>query len=168
MKIAVVGGCGHVGLPLAVELANSSHDVVAFDISESAVKVVNSGKAPFWEPGLDDALIKARSSDFTASLDPKVIEAASIVIVVVGTPVDSHLNPNPNVVLNAIDGICKYLNDEQLLILRSTVFPGVTEQVEKLLVRRGLNTCVVFCPERIAEGFALTELHQLPQIVGAR
>lgn len=168
MKIAVVGGCGHVGLPLAVALANSSHNVVAFDISESAVKDVNSGKAPFWEPGLDDALIKAKSSAFTASIDPEVIEAASIVIVVIGTPIDSHLNPDPNAVLNAIDGICKHLNDQQLLILRSTVFPGVTEQVEKLLVRRGLNTRVVFCPERIAEGFAMNELHQLPQIIGAR
>jgi UDP-N-acetyl-D-mannosaminuronic acid dehydrogenase len=168
MNIVVVGGCGHVGLPLAVALASSLHDVVAFDISEGAVRDVNSGKAPFCEPGLDDALVEVISSGFTASLNPEVIEVASIVIVVIGTPIDSHLNPDPNAVLNAIDGICKHLNDQQLLILRSTVFPGVTEQVEKLLVRRGLRTCVVFCPERIAEGFAMSELHQLPQIIGAR
>jgi UDP-N-acetyl-D-mannosaminuronic acid dehydrogenase len=168
MKIAVVGGCGHVGLPLAVALSAASQDVVAFDISDNAVNDVNSGKAPFWEPGLDDALKQAKSLGFLSSLDPKVIESAAVVIVVIGTPIDSHLNPDPNAVLNAIDGICKHLNDQQLLILRSTVFPGVTEQVEKLLARRGLNTRVVFCPERIAEGFAMSELHQLPQIIGAR
>jgi UDP-N-acetyl-D-mannosaminuronic acid dehydrogenase len=168
MKIAVVGGCGHVGLPLAVALSTASQDVVAFDISENAVNDVNSGKAPFWEPGLDDALMQAKSLGFLSSLDPKVIESAAVVIVVIGTPIDSHLNPDPNAVLNAIDGICKHLNDQQLMILRSTVFPGVTEQVEKLLARRGLNTRVVFCPERIAEGFAMSELHQLPQIIGAR
>jgi UDP-N-acetyl-D-mannosaminuronic acid dehydrogenase len=168
MQIVVVGGCGHVGLPLAVSLSTASQGVIAFDISDNAVNDVNSGKAPFWEPGLDDALKEAKSLGFVASLDPKVIETASIVIVVIGTPIDSHLNPDPNAVLNAIDGICKHLNDQQLLILRSTVFPGVTEQVEKLLARRGLNTRVVFCPERIAEGFAMSELHQLPQIIGAR
>jgi len=155
-------------LPPAVALANSSHNVVAFDISVGAVKDVNTGKAPFWEPGLDDALIEARSKSFAASLDPEVIEAASIVIVVIGTPIDSHLNPDPTAVLNAIEGICKHLKDHQLLILRSTVFPGVTELVEKLLVQRSLKTRVVFCPERIAEGFAMNELHQLPQIIGAR
>jgi UDP-N-acetyl-D-mannosaminuronic acid dehydrogenase len=168
MKIAVVGGCGHVGLPLAVALSTTSQDVVAFDISDDAVNSVNSGKAPFWEPGLDDALMNAKSLGFTASLDPEVIETASVVIVVIGTPIDSHLNPDPNAVLNAIDGISKHLNNQQLLILRSTVFPGVTEQVEKLLARRGLSIRVVFCPERIAEGFAMSELHQLPQIIGAR
>jgi len=168
MNIVVVGGCGHVGLPLAVALSNTSHQVVAYDISEAAVQVVNTGKAPFWEPGLDAALVQARSAGFIASSKPILIQSADIVLVVIGTPIDSHLNPDPNAVLSAIEGISKHLNDNQLLILRSTVFPGVTEQVEKLLTRLSLKTSVVFCPERIAEGFAMEELYQLPQIIGAR
>ena len=168
MKIVVVGGCGHVGLPLSVALANSSHSVVAFDISKSAVQSVHSGHAPFWEPGLDFALKSALDKGFTADLSSDVIIDADAVVVIVGTPIDIHLNPDPNAVVKAVEDIVRKLNDNQILILRSTVFPGVTNQVERLLARHGLGTRVVFCPERIAEGFAMKELHELPQIIGAR
>jgi UDP-N-acetyl-D-mannosaminuronic acid dehydrogenase len=55
-----------------------------------------------------------------------------------------------------------------LVILRSTVYPGVTQLVERTFARQGLDVDVAFCPERIAEGHAMTELYSLPQIVGAR
>ena len=168
MKIVVVGGCGHVGLPLSVALANSSNSVVAFDISETAVRSVNMGEAPFWEPGLDAALESAVSRGFRAESDAKSIFNSEIVIVVVGTPMDIHLNPDPNAVVKAVQDISSMLRDDQILILRSTVFPGVTQQVERLLRNLNLKTRIVFCPERIAEGFAMIELAQLPQIVGAR
>jgi UDP-N-acetyl-D-mannosaminuronic acid dehydrogenase len=88
--------------------------------------------------------------------------------VIVGTPLDVHLNPDPNAVVKAVEDIAINLNDSQLLVLRSTVFPGVTKEVERLLDRVNLKTKVVFCPERIAEGFAMKELLELPQIIGAR
>lgn len=168
MKITVVGGCGHVGLPLSVALANASHSVVAFDISESAVQSVLTGHAPFWEPSLDVALKSALNRGFKADISSDVISDADVVVVIVGTPIDIHLNPDPNAVVKSVEDIVPKLNDKQVLILRSTVFPGVTNQVERLLVRHGLKTRVVFCPERIAEGFAMKELHELPQIIGAR
>ena len=96
-----------------------------------------------------------------------IIES-DVVIVIVGTPLDVHLNPDPNAVIKAVEDIASNLNDNQLLVLRSTVFPGVTTQVERLLRKLGLQTTVVFCPERIAEGFAIKELAELPQIIGAR
>jgi UDP-N-acetyl-D-mannosaminuronic acid dehydrogenase len=168
LKIVVVGGCGHVGLPLSVALANSGNSVVAFDISNSAVREVNSGFPPFWEPDLDVALGDAIKNGFRAVTNPDSVSAADVVIVIVGTPLDIHLNPDPNAVIRSVEEITPHLNDEQLLILRSTVFPGVTNQVERLLERLNLNTRVVFCPERIAEGFAMKELVELPQIIGAR
>jgi UDP-N-acetyl-D-mannosaminuronic acid dehydrogenase len=58
--------------------------------------------------------------------------------------------------------------DGQLLVLRSTVFPGVTRLVERMIAERGLAVDVSFCPERIAEGRAMTELFDLPQIVSGR
>jgi UDP-N-acetyl-D-mannosaminuronic acid dehydrogenase len=60
------------------------------------------------------------------------------------------------------------MRDGQLVILRSTVFPGVTRLVERTLAERGLNVDVAFCPERIAEGNAMVELFTLPQLVGTR
>lgn len=168
MRITVVGGCGHVGLPLSVALANANNSVVAFDIAEESVHLVNQGVAPFWEPGLEDALTNALEKDFRADSRPDSINDADVVVVIVGTPIDIHLNPDPNAVVKAVEDITGYLNDNQLLILRSTVFPGVTKQVERLLSRLNLKTRVAFCPERIAEGFAMHELYVLPQIIGAR
>ena len=167
-KVTVVGGCGHVGLPLSVMLSNSGWNVTAFDISSSAVSKVNSGICPFWEPNLEAELISALKKGFCATTDPASIIESDFVIVIVGTPLDIHLNPDPNVVVKAIENIASNLSDHQMLILRSTVFPGVTEQVERMLSSMNLKTPVVFCPERIAEGFAVKELRELPQIIGSR
>ncbi|WP_426871034.1 nucleotide sugar dehydrogenase [Candidatus Planktophila dulcis] len=168
LEISVVGGCGHVGLPLSVSLSSAGFQVVAFDISSGAVEKVNSGISPFWEPGLDEALGLALANGFQAQTNSNFIAKSDVVIVIVGTPIDVHLNPDPNAVVKAVEEIVSKLNNDQLLILRSTVFPGVTTQVERLLRRLGLQTSVVFCPERIAEGFAMKELFELPQIIGAR
>ncbi len=168
MRIVVVGGCGHVGLPLSVALAVNGHLVVSFDISETAVEQVNKGIAPFWEPGLNEHLLQALNSDFKATTDPTSVSGAEIVVVIVGTPLDLHLSPDPNAVVAAVRDIAAHLSDNQMLVLRSTVFPGVTEQVERLLSNLGIQIPVVFCPERIAEGFAMQELSELPQIIGAR
>ena len=64
--------------------------------------------------------------------------SAEVVIVIVGTPIDLHLNPDPNAVVAAVEEIASDLNDNQLLVLRSTVFPGVTQQVERLLANLGI------------------------------
>jgi UDP-N-acetyl-D-mannosaminuronic acid dehydrogenase len=168
MDTVVVGGCGHVGLPLSVALSLSGHSVIAYDVSFESVHAVNSSSAPFWEPDLDTSLKLALTNGFKATTDASSISRAECVVIVVGTPMDIHLNPDPNAVIAAIEEIAKFLNDEQLLVLRSTVFPGVTKQAERTLRKLGLATSVVFCPERIAEGFAMKEIVELPQIIGAR
>jgi UDP-N-acetyl-D-mannosaminuronic acid dehydrogenase len=87
---------------------------------------------------------------------------------VIGTPVDEHLNPDPQVVPAAVEALAPHLRPGQLLVLRSTVYPGVTALVERRTETLGLEVEVAFCPERIAEGKALTELFELPQIISAR
>ena len=89
-------------------------------------------------------------------------------MVVIGTPIDEHLNPDLHAVQGAIEEIATSLVDGQLLVLRSTVYPGVTAMVERLIARLGLDVDVAFCPERIAEGKAMVELFELPQIVASR
>ena len=89
-------------------------------------------------------------------------------MIVIGTPVDEHLNPDPGAVTRALLACDDHFRDGQLIILRSTVFPGVTAAVERHLTERGLDVDVTFCPERIAEGHAMTELFELPQIIGSR
>jgi UDP-N-acetyl-D-mannosaminuronic acid dehydrogenase len=167
--VVVIGGCGHVGLPLALAFADRGANVAIYDVSEAAVAAVNSGQMPFAEPGADEVLQRVLAEGrLHASADPAVVGSAEHVVVVIGTPVDEHLNPDQNAIPKALGGCAGYLRDGQILILRSTVFPGVTALVEKMVAGLGLQIDVAFCPERIAEGKAMTELFELPQIVSSR
>ena len=151
--VVVVGGCGHVGLPLAIILASKSLKVVAFDTNSQVVEKVNSGQMPFDEPGAPEVLKQVLAAkSFFASSDKQSVASAEHVVVVIGTPVDEHLNPDPEAVPNAVTWLLDVLQDGQHLVLRSTVYPGVTKLVEKVIAKSGKKIDVSFCPERIAEG----------------
>jgi len=167
--VVVIGGCGHVGLPLAIAFADRGARVGIYDVSAEAVDAVNAGRMPFSEPGAPAVLERVLADGrLEASADPAIVATAEHVIVVIGTPVDEHLNPDAAAIPNALAGCAPYLCDGQILILRSTVYPGVTALVEKMIVGLGVQLDVAFCPERIAEGKAMTELYELPQIVSSR
>ncbi len=166
IDVCIVGGCGHVGLPLGLAFASKGKRVALYDINTKSVEKVNSGRMPFKEDGAQ-ALLKTvlQKRKLYATNDPEAITKSVAVVVVLGTPVDEHLNPEISVILNGIKEIEPYLSGEQLLVLRSTLFPGVTEMVAAYLTRKKKRTLVANCPERIAEGKALVELYELPQIV---
>jgi UDP-N-acetyl-D-mannosaminuronic acid dehydrogenase len=167
--VVVIGGCGHVGLPLAIALADQGASVLIYDVSKEAVDLVNEAVLPFDEPGAADKLKAAVASQcLRATTDPAVVGEAESVVIVIGTPVDEHLNPDPQAIPRALEVCAEHFRDGQLLVLRSTVFPGVTGLVERMVAERGLDVDVSFCPERIAEGRAMTELYALPQIVSGR
>ena len=167
--LCVVGGCGHVGLPLAIAFARSGARVAIFDVNPVAVESVNEGIMPFEEPQGPELLTEVRRTGaLQATTDPSVISSSGAVVIVVGTPVDEHLNPDPHAVPSAVEQLAEQFRQGQLLVLRSTVYPGVTQLVEDVVDRLGLGIDVAFCPERIAEGKAFTELYSLPQIVSGR
>ena len=165
----VIGGGGHVGLPLAIMLSSRGVNTAIYDISKSAVQGINSGKMPFWEPGAEKLLQGSlRAKTLIATTDPSVTGETDSLIVVIGTPVDEHLNPDPQAITLALERCRPYLRNGQLLVLRSTIYPGVTRQVERELQAWGLDIDVAFAPERIAEHNAVEELVSLPQIVSSR
>lgn len=164
--VVVVGGGGHVGLPLAIALASRGKRTVVYDVAESAVQRIRNAEMPFIEPGAEEILQKVVAEGLlTASTDPAVVATAENVVVVIGTPVDEHLNPDPNAIPRALSTCAPYFRDGQLLALRSTIYPGVTALVRDMVRDMGLDMEVAFCPERIAEHKAMTELFELPQIV---
>ena len=168
-RVVIIGGCGHVGLPLGIALASRGADVVLQDISAPAAAMVAAGTLPFQEAGAQQLLDRALADgNLRTTTDPAAVADADIVVVVIGTPVDEHLNPDPASLPRALEGCAPHLRDGQLVVLRSTVYPGVTALVEQMLTDRGLAVDVAFCPERIAEGKAMTELFELPQIISAR
>jgi len=167
--VVVVGGCGHVGLPLAIVLASRSLKVASYDLNEKVVAMVNGGQMPFNEPGANEMLKKVlENGKFSATSEKSVVATAEHVVVVIGTPIDEHMNPDPEVVPNAVAQLLTVLKDGQHLVLRSTVYPGVTRLVEEVVKKSNKKIDVSFCPERIAEGKAIDELSSLPQIVSAR
>jgi UDP-N-acetyl-D-mannosaminuronic acid dehydrogenase len=168
LDLVVLGGGGHVGLPLALSFADSGWRVGIYDIDRAKLDRIGRGEMPFRETGADDLLSKILSSGrLELGADPEMVGRTSRVLVVVGTPVDEFLGPSMTIFERTVAEIAPHLREGALVVLRSTVYPGTTEYVTQQLAARGCKVDVAFCPERIAEGHALEELRTLPQIVGA-
>jgi UDP-N-acetyl-D-mannosaminuronic acid dehydrogenase len=166
--VAVVGGAGHVGLPLSLTLANAGLTVAIYDIAVATLDRVRRGEMPFLEAGADELLGRVlQSGRLHLSSDADVLRRSGTVIIVIGTPIDEFLNPSMTIFERAVDELAPYLAPGTLVILRSTVYPGSTTYVAQALADRGCEVDVAFCPERIAEGHALEEILSLPQIIGA-
>ena len=164
--ICVVGGAGHVGLPLAIVFASKGMRTLVYDVNEAVLGVIRRGTVPFMEEGAEPLLHKVLKSGLL-ELTSKAsgIQSASKIVVTIGTPVDEFLNPDTKVMKDCFDAILPYLSDDQLIILRSTVYPGTTRWLQNHLKEKGLKTLVAFCPERVVQGHAIEELQRLPQIV---
>jgi UDP-N-acetyl-D-mannosaminuronic acid dehydrogenase len=163
--VAVVGGAGHVGLPLSLILADKGFKVCIYDKNQAALDVIGQGRMPFLEEGALDLLVRNLNSNLFLSSDPACLREAHFVIVVIGTPVDEHLNPEFTLMQKSFTELLPFLKDGQHVILRSTLFPGTAEKVYKFLQAHGLNIRVSFCPERILQGKSLQEIKELPQII---
>ena len=164
--ITVVGGAGHVGIPLVLALAEAGMRVNVNDLNQATLDTLKSGKLPFIEEGAEAVLAKALAANrlvFTNASD--LISPGKPVIITIGTPIDEFLNPVRRVVQDCVDAILPSLADGQLLILRSTVFPGTTDWLASYLEAKGRKLLVAFCPERVVQGQGLKELRAMPQIV---
>jgi UDP-N-acetyl-D-mannosaminuronic acid dehydrogenase len=167
LDVVIVGGCGHVGLPLALALAECGYRVGIDDIDAAKVEQVKAGKVPFQENGAEALLRKLLPTGrLEVAADPGLLGRTETVILVIGTPIDEFMNPSVRIFDRALDELMPHLRGGSLVVLRSTVFPGTTESVERRLRAAGIEADVAFCPERIAEGHALEELRTLPQLVG--
>ena len=168
LDVVVLGGGGHVGLPLSLVLADTGLRVGICDTNPVTLMRIGAGTMPFDETGGEELLTKIlETGRLELSPDPAMIERTDQLIVVLGTPVDEFLAPSLTIFRRTVDQIAPHLRPETLVVLRSTVFPGTTEYVAQNLAEAGCTVDVAFCPERIAEGRALEELRTLPQIIGA-
>lgn len=166
-RIVVIGGCGHVGLPLGVKFGLAGAETILVDLDEVAVDRVNSGRFPFLEQGGDAQLRQALGKRLRATVRPEEATSADVIVFVTGTPVDEHLNPKLTALLRVIDEYQGFLKQGALVVMRSTLFPGTMEHLHERFKRAGVDVELAFCPERVSQGFALHEIETLPQIVAA-
>jgi len=164
--ICVVGGAGHVGLPLALAFAAAGQRVIVNDLNTEVMARIAKGEMPFIEYGAEPLLAEALSAGrLTFSANTADVGRARHVIVAIGTPVDEYLNPKLRALLDLFESLRPHLDSSQTIIIRSTVFPRTCRQLERLLSADGRTWKVAYCPERIAQGYAIRELRELPQIV---
>ncbi len=163
--VCVVGGCGHVGLPLAIAFASKGLKVSIYDINTQAIEMVKQGIMPFIEEGAEEILKKVINNTLFVSSDREQVSQSKFIIIIVGTPVDEHLNPDFKLINKLLSELKEYFRNGQIIILRSTVYPGTTEFLKRKIEEFNLNIDIAFCPERILEGKAMEELFSLPQIV---
>jgi len=167
MNIAIVGGAGHVGLPLAATLALVGHRVYAIDTSVERVRLIQAGQSPFYEPGLDDILSSVLGSGgLTLHTELSASANCDVVFVVVGTDLSDDNTPQNESVFGVVRQLLEFVSTTTTVVLRSTVMPGTTAAIARLL--HGRVADVAFCPERIAEGKAVEELQHMPQLVGTQ
>jgi UDP-N-acetyl-D-mannosaminuronic acid dehydrogenase len=166
--VAVVGGAGHVGVPLSLVLTACGFRTLIHDINQNAIETLRSGRLPFLEEGGEPLLHRAlRRKLLDFSQNPADLRGIPVVVVTIGTPVDEFLNPNVNLLVRCIDGLLPYLTTEQTIILRSTVAPGTTDFLERHLRRRGSRVGLAFCPERVVQGKGVVEIRSIPQLIAA-
>ncbi|GMO33541.1 MAG: nucleotide sugar dehydrogenase [Termitinemataceae bacterium] len=169
-KICIIGGCGHVGIPLGLALASKNFDVTLVDCNEAAVQKINQGVLPFKEAGAEEILKacgQAGTKNLCATSDIETVRTQDAVIFVTGTPVDEHHNPKIHDVLKVIYSYLHVMRKEQLIILRSTIFPGTSEVIAFELKKHFGDVKLAFCPERILQGKGIEEIFTLPQIIAA-
>jgi len=163
--IIIIGGLGHVGLPLGLIFASKGKRVCLYDVDSRKARLVKSAKMPFIEYGSEPILKEnLRNGRLKITKDIKEVSRAKYVILAIGTPIDEYLNPKTRLFLELISKLKKYLRKNQVIIVRSTVYPHTCQQMLKIL---GTNKRwnIAYCPERIIQGYAIKELPELPQIV---
>jgi UDP-N-acetyl-D-mannosaminuronic acid dehydrogenase len=164
--LTVVGGAGHVGIPLVLSFAAKGLKVNVNDLNLDSLACLKAGRLPFIEYGAEEMLASAlRDERLIFTSKPSEISGSGPVIITIGTPVDEFLNPERHVIQQCIDMLLPHLGNEQLLILRSTLYPGTTDWISAYLQRMNRSFKVAFCPERIVQGYGVDELAGMPQIV---
>ncbi len=159
--IAIIGGAGHIGLPLGILFANKGKKVVLYDKDKVNVKKINKLEMPFMEDGADKLLKKNKTRIFATS-NKYYLKYPKIIIVCIGTPVENS-KPNLKFFYKMFREVRENLNSKKLIVIRSSIYPGTCLKIHKILGKKYKN--ISYCPERVVQGKSIVELPKLPQII---
>lgn len=166
MKIAVAG-TGYVGLVTGVCLAEHGHAVTCVDVDENKVKMMESGKSPIYEPGLEELMVKNMDHLYFTTDYQKAYVDADVIIIAVGTPEKKDGSANLAFVFGVAGQIAESISKECVVIVKSTVPIGTNDEVEKILNEnsKGLKVHVASNPEFLAQGTAVPDTMHASRIV---
>ena len=161
IDVLIVGGAGHIGLPLGLLFAAKNKKVVLLDNDIKNIKKINNLEMPFMENG-GVQLLKKNKNNIFATNNTSLIKFAKIVIICIGTPVK---NSKPDLInfFKMFRDIKSELNPKNLLVIRSSIYPGTVKKISNILGKDFKN--ISYCPERVVQGKSISELPKLPQII---
>ncbi|MEQ1736101.1 MAG: NAD(P)-binding domain-containing protein, partial [Rhodoglobus sp.] len=163
MHISVIG-CGYLGAVHAVAMAAVGHDVVGIDVDPHKIELLSSGRAPFFEPGLEDLLAEALASGrLTFSTEPADAAPARVHFVAVGTPQSEDGSAHVGFVDAAVDGLLPHLSPGDLIVGKSTVPVGTAARLAERIEAAGGR--LAWNPEFLREGFAVHDTLEPDRIV---
>lgn len=161
VDIAIIGGAGHIGLPLGLLLANKKKKVILYDKNKINLNLIEKSKLPFMEKNGLKLLKKNKKRIFPTS-NKKFLKNTKIIIICIGTPVENS-KPDLKFFFKVFKEIKPFLNPKKLLIIRSSIYPGSIYKIQKYLGKKYKN--ISYCPERVVQGESISELPKLPQII---
>lgn len=161
----LIVGLGYVGLNLTAVLLDAGRSVAGLDTDAELINRLEIGET-VQEPGLTSALVAGRERLKLLTRYPE--DLPEVVIICVGTPFDrAKAEPDLTYLHSAIDDLAPRLTAEHLLILRSTLPIGASEEIAaRIYDAASVKPMIAYCPDRTIQGIALEELRRLPQIVG--
>ena len=166
MKITVIG-FGYIGSVISAVLCEAGHTVHAIEQDPKVIDDINNRIFNVPEPSLEELVFSAldsKSLEINNSYDD--VSSSDAILVTVGTPLSKEFDAD----LSALEGVFKKLsskvNDDQLVMIKSTVPPGTTRMLRDKFFGADSKTLMAFSPERLAEGDAINQLKGLPIIVG--
>lgn len=172
-KTATLGvlGLGYVGLPLAVEKAKAGFKTIGFDVQDSKVDMVNSGKNYIGDVVNEDLEELVKSGLLSATTDFAQVASADAVCICVPTPLDDHQQPDISYVREAAESIVPHMHKDMLIVLESTTYPGTTEELLKPILEKSGLKCgedfyLAFSPERVDPGNLIYKTKNTPKVVG--
>ena len=169
-RIAVIG-VGYVGLPLALAYANQGFTVTGLDVDESKAAMLNAGQSYLDDVPSGALAEEVRSSRLTATGDVGVLQSADVIFVCVPTPCTKNKEPDTSQIRSAAESIARHLRKDTLVILRSTSYPGTTEELVRPILETsgrkvGTDVFLVFAPERVDPGRQDYTIRNTPVLVG--
>ena len=166
-NICIIGGAGHVGAPLGIALSSKGYKVILIDKNKKNINKINKGQMPFLEDGCEKLLpLELKKKRISATSDLIEVKKCKYIIICLGTPVNSNFNPNLKNFLNFFYTLKKYLTSKHIIIIRSSIYPGICNKVYSIIKKKCKN--LSYCPERIAQGQSLKELPKLAQIISGK